>query len=162
MKKNQLTRRMFVKKTSAGTAGIALTTGGVSSLSAVIMQDSGKPAILGGTPVRLPGSTIGPSWPIYNDTDIQMYLDAYNSNIWSEYRNTEKERVVIFENAFAELMGARYCAATNSGTDALEAAQRALDIGPGDEVITQTNTFIATAQTVFNLFALPVLVDSDP
>ena len=37
-----------------------------------------------------------------------------------------------------------------------------LDIGPGDEVITQTNTFIATAQTTFNLFALPVFVDSDP
>ena len=69
---------------------------------------------------------------------------------------------VQFEKEYAELMGVNYCATTNSGTDALEAAQRALDIGPGDEVITQTNTFIATAQTTFNLFALPVFVDSDP
>jgi dTDP-4-amino-4,6-dideoxygalactose transaminase len=59
-------------------------------------------------------------------------------------------------------MGAGYCATTNSGTAALDAAQRALDIGPGDEVITQTNTFIATAQTTFNLYALPVFIDTDP
>jgi len=59
-------------------------------------------------------------------------------------------------------MGAGYCATANSGTNALDAAQRALDIGPGDEVITQTNTFIATAQTTFNLYALPVFVDTDP
>jgi len=59
-------------------------------------------------------------------------------------------------------MGAKYCATTSSGTNALDAAQRAFDIGPGDEVITQTNTFIATAQTTFNLFALAVFVDSDP
>jgi dTDP-4-amino-4,6-dideoxygalactose transaminase len=91
-----------------------------------------------------------------------MYLDAFKSKKWSEYSNSPKELSVRFEKEFAALMGAGYCAATNSGTAALDAAQRALDIGPGDEVITQTNTFIATAQTTFNLYALPVFVDSDP
>ena len=162
MKEKRLTRRTFVKKTSIGAAGVALTAGGMSSMYAGIIQDADKPALLGGVPVRQKGSGLGVSWPIYDDTDIQMYLDAYKSNRWSEYSNNERERVVQFEKAFAELMGVGYCATTNSGTDALEAAQRALDIGPGDEVITQTNTFIATAQTTFNLYALPVFVDSDP
>ena len=162
MKKNPLTRRTFVKKTSMGAAGAALTAGGMASIYSNIIQDVEKPAILGGNPVRPKGSNLGVSWPIYDDTDVQMYLDAYKSKRWSEYSNSEKELSVRFEKEFAELMGAGYCAATNSGTDALDAAQRALDIGPGDEVITQTNTFIATAQTTFNLYALPVFIDSDP
>jgi perosamine synthetase len=161
-RKKLLSRRTFLKKTSAGTAGVAFTAGGFSSIYAGIMQDAEKPALLGGIPVRPKGSPLGVSWPIYDDSDIRIYLEAYKSNVWSEYSNNDKERVVQFEKAFAELMGTGFCAATNSGTDALEAAQRALDIGPGDEVITQTNTFIATAQTTFNLYALPVFIDSDP
>ena len=162
MKTNPLTRRTFVKKASAGAAGVALTSAGMASFYPEIIQDVEKPAILGGKPVRPEGSPLGVSWPVYDDTDIQMYLDAYKSKRWSEYRNSDDELSVRFEKEFAELMGVSFCAATNTGTNALEAAQRAYDIGPGDEVITQTNTFIATAQTIFNLFALPVFVDSDP
>ena len=162
MKNKSLTRRTFVKKTSIGAAGAVLTTGGMASIYSNIIQDVEKPAILGGNPVRPKGSNLGVSWPIYDETDVQMYLDAYKSKRWSEYSNSEKELSVRFEKEFAELMGVGFCAATNSGTDALDAAQRALDIGPGDEVITQTNTFIATAQTTFNLYALPVFIDSDP
>jgi dTDP-4-amino-4,6-dideoxygalactose transaminase len=162
MKNKLLTRRTFVKKTSIGAAGVALTAGGMASIYSNIIQDVEKPAILGGNPVRPKGSDLGVSWPIYDDTDVQMYLDAFKSKKWSEYTNSANELSVRFEKEFAELMGAGYCAATNSGTDALDAAQRALDVGPGDEVITQTNTFVATAQTTFNLYALPVFVDSDP
>ncbi len=162
MKNKPLTRRTFVKKTSIGAAGAALATNGFASIYSNLLQDAEKPAILGGKPVRPNGSNLGVSWPVYDDTDVQMYLDAYKSKKWSEYSNSEKELSVQFEKEFAELMGAGYCATTNSGTDALDTAQRALDIGPGDEVITQTNTFIATAQTTFNLYALPVFVDSDP
>jgi perosamine synthetase len=162
MKNKPLTRRTFVKRTSAGAAGVALTTNGFASIYSGIIQDVEKPAILGGAPVRPAGSNLGVSWPVYDDTDIQMYLDAFKSKKWSEYSNSAKELSVRFEKEFAELMGAGYCATTNSGTAALDAAHRALDIGPGDEVITQTNTFIATAQTTFNLYALPVFVDSDP
>lgn len=162
MRNNPLTRRTFVQKTSIGMAGAALATNGFASIYSYVSQDADKPAILGGRPVRPDGSELGVSWPMYDDTDVQLYLDAYKSKIWSEYRNSPKELSVRFEKEFAALMGAGYCATTSSGTVALDAAQRALDIGPGDEVITQTNTFIATAQTTFNLYALPVFVDTDP
>lgn len=160
MKKN-LSRRTFVKTASFG-AGAALTAGGMSFVYPSFIQGAGKPAILGGNPVRPKGTNLEVSWPIFDDSDIRMYLDAFKSKRWSEYSNSPEELSVRFEKAFAELMGVAYCAATNSGTDALDAAQRALDIGPGDEVITQTNTFVATAQTTFNLYALPVFVDTDP
>jgi len=162
MKNKPLTRRKFVKRSSMGATGILLTSGGMTSVFAGTIQDTEKLAILGGNPVRPKGSTLGAVWPTYDDTDIQMYLDAFKSRKWSEYTNSSQELSVRFEKEFAKLIGTGFCATTNSGTDALDAAQRAFDIGPGDEVITQTNTFIATAQTTFNLFALPVFVDSDP
>ena len=162
MKKKAITRRDFVKTTSLSAAGAAFTAGGLSSLYPDFIQNADKPAILGGTPVRPQGSSLEQKWPVYDNSDINMYLDAFKGNRWSEYSNASDEFSVRFEKEYANLMGVGYVAMTNSGTDALETAQRALDIGPGDEVITQTNTFIATAQTVFNLFALPVFVDSDP
>jgi perosamine synthetase len=162
MKKSLLTRRTFVKTTSMGVAASALTTGGISSVYSGIMQDAGKPAILGGIPVRPKGSDLEVSWPVFDDTDIKMYLDAFKSKRWSEYSYSPAELTGKFEKAFAQMMGVGYCAVTNSGTNALDASQRAFEIGPGDEVITQTNTFVATAQTTFNLFALPVFVDTDP
>ena len=162
MKNKLFTRRTFMKTTSLGAAGAALTTGGVSSIYSTFVQETEKPAILGGKPVRPQGTSLEVSWPIYDDIDVQMYLDAFKSKRWSEYSNTPRELSVRFEKAFAELMGVSFCAATNSGTDALDASQRALDIGPGDEVITQTSTFVATAQTTFNLYALPVFIDTDP
>ena len=87
MKKKSLTRRTFVKKTSIGAAGVTLTVNGMASLYANIIQDANKPALFGGNPVRPKGSGLGVSWPIYDDSDIQLYLDAYKSNIWSEYSN---------------------------------------------------------------------------
>ncbi|MBT3384166.1 MAG: DegT/DnrJ/EryC1/StrS family aminotransferase [Prolixibacteraceae bacterium] len=161
MKKKLSTRRTFVKKTTIGAAGVALTTSGMSSVFAGVFQDSEKLALLGGIPVRPKGSTLEANWPIYDESDIQMYLDAYKSN-WSEHSLDPEEFGQQFQKKYAELMGVNYCVITNAGTNSLEAAQRALDIGPGDEVITQTNTYVATAQSTFNLFALPVLVDSDP
>lgn len=110
MKNKPLTRRTFVKKTSIGAAGAVLTTGGMASIYSNIIQDVEKPAILGGNPVRPKGSNLGVSWPIYDETDVQMYLDAYKSKRWSEYSNSEKELSVRFEKEFAELMGVGFCA----------------------------------------------------
>ena len=84
MKKKLSTRRTFVKKTTIGAAGVALTTSGMSSVFAGVFQDSEKLALLGGIPVRPKGSTLEANWPIYDESDIQMYLDAYKSN-WSEH-----------------------------------------------------------------------------
>ena len=66
-----------------------------------------------------------------------------------------------FEQEFAAYIGSYECIACNSGTDALYLALRALDIGPGDEVITTPFTFIATAEMVTAVGATPVFVDID-
>ena len=154
-----MSRRKFLKRTSLSTAGIALSLGSGRSQNGNLVQNADQPAILGGTPVR---AEQFPSWPIYEDHDVELYLDAYASKRWSEYSNRDTERVVEFEKKYAELMGTKFCAATNAGTTALTAALSVVGVGPGDEVIVPTNTFIATAQAVFNLFALAVFVDSDP
>lgn len=67
-----------------------------------------------------------------------------------------------FESAFAKFVGTQHCVGVANGTDALELALRAVGVGPGDEVILPTNTFIATALAVARAGATPILVDCDP
>jgi dTDP-4-amino-4,6-dideoxygalactose transaminase len=67
-----------------------------------------------------------------------------------------------FETEFAQLTGARFCTALSNGTDALHLALRAAGVGPGDEVITVSHTFIATIEAIVQAGARPVLVDIDP
>src|SRR5437588_70523 len=67
--------------------------------------------------------------------------------------------VAAFERRFAELCGVRYAVGVNSGTDALIFALRALGVGPDDEVITATNSFVASASCIALVGARPVLVD---
>ena len=70
--------------------------------------------------------------------------------------------VAELEEKLAAYTGARHCITVANGTDALQIAQMALGIGPGDEVITPGFTYIATAETVALLGAKPVYVDIDP
>ncbi|HEY4272935.1 MAG TPA: DegT/DnrJ/EryC1/StrS family aminotransferase [Candidatus Udaeobacter sp.] len=67
-----------------------------------------------------------------------------------------------FEAKFAEYCGVDHCVSLNSGTSALHLALRCLDLGPGDEVITVSMTFIATAWAISYTGATPVFVDIDP
>ncbi len=66
-----------------------------------------------------------------------------------------------FEASYARFIGAHHCVAVGNGTDAIEFALRAADIGPGAEVIVPANTFIATAEAVLRAGATPVLADVD-
>jgi dTDP-4-amino-4,6-dideoxygalactose transaminase len=72
------------------------------------------------------------------------------------------EEVAAFEREFAEYCGVKHCVALNSGTSALHLALLAEDVGPGHEVITTPNTFIATAESILYTGARPVFVDIDP
>ncbi len=67
-----------------------------------------------------------------------------------------------FENAFAGYIGRKRAVAVNSGTSGLFLCAKALDIGPGDEVITTPFTFIASATSIMMAGATPIFVDIDP
>ncbi|MCG7288112.1 DegT/DnrJ/EryC1/StrS family aminotransferase [Cellulomonas sp. ACRRI] len=67
-----------------------------------------------------------------------------------------------FEAAYAAAVGARHCVGVANGTDALELALRAVGVGTGGEVVLPVNTFVATAEAVSRIGAVPVLVDVDP
>lgn len=66
-----------------------------------------------------------------------------------------------FERRFAALIGVKHAIGVNSGTDAIKLPLKALGVGPGDEVITAANTFVATVGAICELGATPVFVDCD-
>jgi dTDP-4-amino-4,6-dideoxygalactose transaminase len=70
--------------------------------------------------------------------------------------------VALFEAEFASYCQVNHCVGLDNGTSALELALRAYQIGPGDEVITAANTFMATVSAIASTGARPVLVDIDP
>jgi len=70
--------------------------------------------------------------------------------------------VQAFEAEYAEMVGTRHCVGVANGTDGLELALRAVGVAPGGEVILPVNTFIATAEAVSRIGAVPIFVDVDP
>ncbi len=72
------------------------------------------------------------------------------------------EEVAAFEEEFAAYEGAKYGISCGSGTDAIVLALRALGVGAGDEVITVSWTFFATAESIAAVGATPVFIDVDP
>ncbi|MGH7959018.1 MAG: DegT/DnrJ/EryC1/StrS family aminotransferase [Opitutaceae bacterium] len=147
-----ITRRKFVQ-TSACAAVVA--TGLNAPLIGAV---TGKPAVLGGTPVR---KGAWPSWPIWDEKDELALREALRSGNWFRYAGNSST-VDQFELEWSRAVGARFCQATNSGTSAMITSLAALGIGPGDEVLIPPYTFPATVNCVLLLHALPVFVDSDP
>lgn len=72
-----------------------------------------------------------------------------------------RDDVEKFEKSVAEFVGTKYAVAVNSCTDALYLALRAVDVGPRDEVLVPSRTFVATPQVVVQLGATPVFYDID-
>ncbi|MEU5878052.1 DegT/DnrJ/EryC1/StrS family aminotransferase [Spirillospora sp. NPDC047279] len=71
------------------------------------------------------------------------------------------EEVAAFEREYAHFTDVGHCVGVGNGTDAIELALRALDVGAGAEVVLPANTFVATAEAVVRAGAKPVLVDVD-
>jgi dTDP-4-amino-4,6-dideoxygalactose transaminase len=114
-----------------------------------------KLAIDGGEPVR--HRPFAP-WPHFSDDAIDAGVEVLRSgkiNYWSG------EHGRCFEEEFASFVGRKHGVALANGTVALEAALHALQIGPGDEVIVPSRTFIASASCVVTRGATPVVADVD-
>ena len=88
------------------------------------------------------------------DANIQAVLNKSNYIMGEEVHELER--------ALAEFTGAKHAITCSSGTDALLLAMMAMDIQPGDEIITTPFTFIATAETIALMKAKPVFVDIEP
>jgi len=154
----QFSRRDFLSASSR--AGLAVAMAGVAPTVLVgqgIAPDS-KPAVLGGTPVS--SASLGARWPVLQGEEETALLNVLKSGQWFR-GSTNLNMVAKFETEYAKMCGAKECVATSSGTTALVSSLSALDIGPGDEVLTSPYTFIATINSILAHFALPVLVDVD-
>jgi len=92
----------------------------------------------------------------------QAEIDAAVARVLSSGWYILGEEVTAFEQEFAAYCETSYAVGVADGTNALLLALRALDIGPGDEVITTGHTAVATAAAIENAGAVPVLVDIDP
>ena len=101
--------------------------------------------------------------------DLQAQYQTIKHEVMAAFEDVLEEMQLFlgpqtqaFEHEFAIYCGCRYGVGVSSGTDALALALRACDIGPGDEVITVANTFIATVEAITLVGATPVFVDIDP
>jgi perosamine synthetase len=96
--------------------------------------------------------------PALNGNEKAYVLDCLEST-WISSSGKYLDR---FEAAFAEFCGVKHAVSCSNGTTALHLALLALGVGPGDEVIVPTLTFVATANTVTYCGARPVFVDAEP
>jgi len=98
----------------------------------------------------------------FSDSELLEELMGSVREIAERGAFTLGEPVEAFEREFATYCETDFAVGVSSGTEALALALRALEIGPGDEVIVPTNSFIATAEAVTAVGATPKLVDVDP
>jgi dTDP-4-amino-4,6-dideoxygalactose transaminase len=98
-------------------------------------------------------------WPSFSEEEIAAATRVLNSGRVNYWTGDEGKQ---FEAEFAAFAGCKYAIALANGTVALELALEALDIGPGDEVIVTSRTFIASASCAVMRGAIPVMADVDP
>lgn len=97
-------------------------------------------------------------WPSFTEEEVQAVKEVLRSNRVNYWTG---EQCRAFEKRFAEWTGAEHAIALMNGTVALDIALRALGIGPGDEVVTTSRTFIASASCIVTAGAVPVFADVD-
>jgi dTDP-4-amino-4,6-dideoxygalactose transaminase len=93
------------------------------------------------------------------DSSLRDELIGAFTRVLSSGQFVLGDDIAKFEKRFATLCGTRFAISVNSGTDAMILSLRSLDIGPGDEVITAPNSYIATAAAIALVGARPVFVD---
>ncbi len=93
---------------------------------------------------------------------IAADLSAELERIFSTMQLFLGPNVKAFQQDFADYLGVRNCVGVSDGTESLYLALRALDVGPGDEVITVSHTFFATVEAILLVGATPVFIDVDP
>jgi len=109
---------------------------------------------INGGPKAVRNTLVG--WPQFDERAIQAVVEVLRSgkvNYWTGRKGME------FERRFAEWQGSKYAISTTNGTAALHVALTALGIGPGDEVIVPSYTFIATSFSVVQAGAIPRFAD---
>lgn len=99
-----------------------------------------------------------PNWPSLSEDDLAAATAVLKS---SKLSQLSSDAVLLFEKALADFIGTTHAVAVSSGTAALHTALAALDIGPGDEVLVPSHTFIGSASPIVYQGAKPVFVDVD-
>jgi dTDP-4-amino-4,6-dideoxygalactose transaminase len=112
-------------------------------------------AVSGGAPVR---TDQFPPWPAFEEEEIEAAVAVLRSGRVNYWTGDEGR---AFEREFADFTGRKYAIALANGTVALELALYCLGIGPGDEVVVPSRTFIASASCAVMRGATPVVADVD-
>jgi 8-amino-3,8-dideoxy-alpha-D-manno-octulosonate transaminase len=106
-----------------------------------------------------------PGFEVFGDKEKQEIMDVLETGVLFRYEFGEQRngiyKVRTFEENFAKYTGSGYAQAVTSGTVALKVALAVLGVGPGDEVITQGFTFVATWEAIFDIGATPVFTEVD-
>ena len=106
-----------------------------------------------------------PGFEIFGEEEKQQILEVLETGVLFRYEFGEQRRGIYkvkeFEEKFASYTGAGHAQAVSSGTAAVKVALKALGVGPGDEVITQGFTFVATWEAILEVGAIPVFTEID-
>jgi hypothetical protein len=98
------------------------------------------------------------AWPHFSPDEVEAAVQVLQSGHVNYWTGSEGR---LFEQEFAKFCGCKYAVALANGTVALEGALSALGVGPGDDVVTTSRTFIASASCAVRIGARPVFADVD-